>query len=431
MTGMCTFGAFSMNRLIQYVGALAVAVSAAGQTRILTLDDCIRMAQSAQSAVSIARRETEIARYGVKQARAGFLPQAGLTNGYVYNTPRGDTQAFVALNGAREYVSLFGAALQLDTSGRLRAEMARARADQDFTQTNLLVAQRDLRRAVTAAYYRLLLTRRLAGVARSALEEAQSFEKRTRLLAQGGEAAQADVVKAAAEAAFLDQALSAAELDAKIANYELASFWTTAVDQELTVDDVLARKPLEPEASAQPGAPFMRRPEFNLLDAQKRGFLADARRERANLLPQASLVFQYGLDANHMRWNERGTAAFVNLNIPLFDWFRTLSASKQFRLRAENVDTAAGITRRNFSKEYESALARVRIIYQQIAQTETQVKFSGDNLRLSRVRYDGGEGSALEVVTAQTQLAQARANYYTAIANYFNARADLEVAAAR
>ena len=86
---------------------------------------------------------------------------------------------------------------------------------------------------------------------------------------------------------------------------------------------------------------------------------------------------------------------------------------------------------RTFSRDYRDALARVEKVYAQIAQTETQVKLSEDNLRLSRVRYEGGEGTALDVVTAQTQLAQARSNYYAARANYLNARADLEVASGR
>ncbi len=59
------------------------------------------------------------------------------------------------------------------------------------------------------------------------------------------------------------------------------------------------------------------------------------------------------------------------------------------------------------------------------------MKLSEDNLRLSRVRYEGGEGTALDVVTAQGQLAQARANYFTAKANYLAARVDLEVASGR
>jgi len=47
---------------------------------------------------------------------------------------------------------------------------------------------------------------------------------------------------------------------------------------------------------------------------------------------------------------------------------------------------------------------------------------------MSRIRYEGGEGLALDVVTAQNQLSQARTNYYTAIVDYLNAKADLEVA---
>ena len=57
-----------------------------------------------------------------------------------------------------------------------------------------------------------------------------------------------------------------------------------------------------------------------------------------------------------------------------------------------------------------------------------EISRAEDDLRLSRIRYEGGEGSALDVVTAQSQLAQARSNHYTALANYLNARADLEVA---
>ena len=39
-----------------------------------------------------------------------------------------------------------------------------------------------------------------------------------------------------------------------------------------------------------------------------------------------------------------------------------------------------------------------------------------------------GEGLALDVVAAQSQLAQARGNYFSAISAYLNARADFEVA---
>jgi outer membrane protein TolC len=289
---------------------------------------------------------------------------------------------------------LWSTALELDTSGRLRAALARARADEDAAAANLALAQRDLRRAVAAHYFRLLLARRLVRVAQDALVEAQRFERRTQLLFDNGEVAQADLFKASSQVAFLEQALNAAELEAQVANQDLASFWTTAVNEALPLLDVLDQPVPPPEAEpagkgATTPAPFMRRPEFDLLNAQRRSFLADARRARAELLPQASLIFQYGVDAPHLQIRDRGYAAFVYLNFPIFDWLRARSLARQFELRAQQVETNRAMAERTFSRDYQNALARVKQIYQQIALTENQLKFSAENLRLSRVCYEG------------------------------------------
>lgn len=389
---------------------------------VLTLQDCIQKAQAAASAVSVARHTSEIARLGVRQARAGFLPRAEIGAGHIYNSDA----SFIALNGVREYLGQFIASGELDTSGRLRAGLARAHADRDAAETGVQLSQRDLRREVTGAYYRLLLARRLAAVDRLSLDEARAFEARARLLANSGEAAQADVVKAASQAAFLDQAQRAAELEAETANFELASFWTADVAAPLDVEDPLDRDPPPPESP-----PLLRRLEFNLFDAQRRGFLADARTARAQMLPQLNLSLQYGIDAQRVTWRDNGYAAFFNLRIPVFDWFRSWSEMQQAQARARQVDASREIATRAFSKEYQTALARAKRIYEQIAITASQVNLSAENLRLSQLRYEGGEGTALDVVSAQAQLTQARSNRYAAIAAYLTARADLEVASGR
>ena len=265
------------------------------------------------------------------------------------------------------------------------------------------------------------------------MAESESFEQRTKLLFEHGEAARADVVKASSQVAFLRQSLREAELQARLTNQALASFWTQDVDQTLALEDVLDRPAPSPEPgeTGQPSAPFMRRIEFNLLDAQRRMFDAEARGARSAMLPQLSFVFQYGIDSDAVRMRNRGYAAFFNLNIPIFDWLKAHSETRQFRLRARQVETGRAIAERTFSREYRGALARVEELFGQIDITKNQVELAREDLRLSRVRYVGGEGSALDVVTAQNWLAQARTNYYTAVASYWNARADLEVAAGR
>jgi outer membrane protein TolC len=276
----------------------------------------------------------------------------------------------------------------------------------------------------------VLLARHLAEVAKNALAESQAFAERTRLLFQQGEAARADVVKAEAQAAFLSQSVTAAELDAETANHELASFWTAEVADRLPLRDVLEEAPPAPPppAPSPAGGLFLRRPELGLLDAERSGFLADAKRARAERRPQASLMFQYGLDSVRLDAADHGYAAFLSLDIPVFDWFRGRKAARQLELQAERIENSRNVLERALSREYQDALSRVRMIHAQIETARSQVALSEQDLRLSRVRYEGGEGSALDVVAAQNQLAQARTNYYTALARYLESRADLAVA---
>ncbi len=396
----------------------------------LSLADCIRLANAAPNPVMVARQEARIAALGVTVAKSNFLPHAGLTGGVIYNTPRNGGQAYAAFNGAREYLTLAGVAVEIDTSGRLRAAYARAKVDRELAETGIRISERDLRRAVTVAYYRVLLARKLESAAQASLKEAQSFETRVKVLFTGGEVAQADVVKASSQVAAFDQLQRAALLDAKLANQELASFWKQDVDAALDLEDGLAESAAAQLPPGEAGG-FLKRPEFHIFDLQKQGFRLDAKREIAALFPQISLGYQYGLDANRYAWSERGSALTATLNVPLFDWFRARSLSQQAATRAQQVDATRQVTERAFSREYESAKARLQSLSDQLHAADSQVKLSQENLRLSQVRYEGGEGPALDVVLAQTQLQQARANYFTTLFQHANARADLEVAAGR
>jgi outer membrane protein TolC len=396
----------------------------------LTLADCVRLANAAPNAVTLARQELRIASLGVTATRSTFLPHSGLTAGAIYNSPRADRQAFVSFNGPREYITQAGVALELDTSGRLRAAYARAKVDRDTAEAGVKISERDLRRAVTISFYRVLVTRKLAESAQALLAEAQSFEVRVKALFGGGEAAQADVIKASAQVAAFDQLKSVADLDARLANQELASYWTVDVDTPLDLEDSLAQLPLGAQFDQTAGV-FLRRLEFRIFDLQKLGFTLDAKRERAALLPQVMLGFQYGIDANRYSWNERGSAVVASLNVPIFDWFRARSLSQQFATRALQIDNTRKVSERVFSREYESARARASSLQKQVETAETQMRLFENNLKLSRVRYEGGEGPSLDVVVAQTQLQQARTNYFNTLFLYANAQADLEVAVGR
>jgi outer membrane protein TolC len=399
----------------------------------LTLEDCVHLAESAPSSVTRARQQAEIAKSGITSARANFFPQVSLANNFTYNSPLlydHNAFSFIALNGIREYSSRATSTLEVDTSGRLRAILAHARADSVAANVNLALSSRNLKRAVAASYYRVLLARKLANAAQADLLEAKTFQDRVQLLVKDGEASQADLTKASLQTSVFQQSLAESALEMQLANHDLAAFWTTDVDVPLSLSDVLDDTPSAP-ASAQPDAPYLRRPEFKLLDAEAAGYRASARQARAQLLPQLDLMFQYGVDAVQATSRDRGYAGFARFDIPVFDWFRARSESRQFQLQARQVETDKSAAKRLFSKEYQDALSEVNILYRQIRTAEEQMKLAQENLRLSRLRYQGGEGSALDVVTAQSEVAQAQIAYYTSRANYLNAQVSLDLASGR
>jgi outer membrane protein TolC len=398
----------------------------------LNLDECLQAARSAPSAVTRARLQTLSARRGVRAAQANFLPQLTLANSFTYNSPllyAPGQFSFVALNGVHEYTSAIGTSLEVDTAGRLRAQLDRARADREIADASLTISDRDLVRSVTMAYYRVLLARKLAESAKENLNAARDFEDRVRHLEAGGEASRADLTKASLEVALLERTAQASTLEADLAAHDLASYWTTDVTAPVQLMNDLDQ-PLAAPPAANTDSPFLRRPEFKVLAGEETGFRADARQARSRMLPQLNLSFQYGIDSLHISTSDRGYAGFVHLDIPLFDWLRAHNEQKQFQFQAQQVATDVIIAKRIYSKEYQDALAMVSNSYAQTSTTEQQLALAKENLRLSLVRFEGGEGLALDVVTSQTALAQAEIDYYSARANYLNAQSALKVAGA-
>jgi len=404
----------------------------------LTLEDCVRLALEAPSPASLADQAVGIAREQGTVARSGILPQVRFGNGFVYNSPRltqRDQFSFVALNGIREYLMVVDSSWEIDLSGRLRAGLAIARAQRNLAEADRRLARRDLRRAVAVAYYDVLLTRRLAKLETAALDEARDFEKRTQALQAQGEASMADVYKAKAQRARFERRVSQARMNARLANQVLASYWTDDVDRELNLEDTLDRPPPLPAELAAPPAAVpsivRRRPELQRFEALRQQFRGEETAAKAQLRPQANVVFQYGLDSNYVRWADRGYAAFVTLEIPLFDWFRSRGAARQARYRAAQIAHQRAIALRAFSREYFAAKARAESWHERIAVARDELRNARENLRLARLLYEGGEGLALDVVTAQTQVADSGTAYYTAIAGYLKALVDFEVASGK
>lgn len=413
---------------------LAVVASRLGGQQpepVLTLEACWKLAEAQYSLVERARLDERAAGEQVRQARAGFLPQLAYLNAYTYNTPRLEdrsTMSYVALNGIREYVSQPTVTQEIDLSGRLRAELQRGRAGRQVAEARTLLTRRDLRLAVREAYYAVLEAQHNVATAQRTLDEAEAFHRKTQLMAEQGEAARADVIKAEVQLAGKRRDLWAAQTGAVNAGLRLKSFWTEDLAQPPRIEDTFLKVPEGQDYLGWDAAWVARRGEFSLLGAAEQAVRAEARLARSDRRPTLNLVYAYGIDANQVRIRERGQAAFATLRIPLFDWGRSKSRERQAQFAGQQIDVDRHLSRRLFTAEFYTERNNVDLAVKQMAEGRREVELARESLRLARLRYDGGEAPALEVVEAQNTAAGAELAYNQAVFQYHMSRARLEVA---
>ncbi len=410
---------------------MAGVASAQQPGQVLTLDDCLKLAEAQFSLAERARLDERSAGELVRQARAGFLPQAAWANSFIYNSPSRINPgefSFLGLNGIREYISQPAINQELDVSGRLRAQLQAGRAELAAARARTAITVRDLRLAVREAYYGLLEARHNVEAAQRNVDEAETFARRTRLMADNGEAARADVVKADVQLAARRRDLYAAQNEAVNAGIRLKSFWSSDLAQPPDVADTFFQVPTEQDYLNWDVSMIQRRSEFSLLDASEQAARAEARLARSERRPTFNLEYNYGIDSTHVSIADRGFTVAATLRFVLFDWGHSRSRERQAEYARNQVVIDRQISLRNFTGAFYTERNNVELAVKQMAEGKRETELARESLRLARLRYDAGETTALEVVDAQNTLASAEIAYNAVIFNYHMARARLEVA---
>jgi outer membrane protein TolC len=172
----------------------------------------------------------------------------------------------------------------------------------------------------------------------------------------------------------------------------------------------------------------------------------DVKVARYGYLPSFGLDLFYGINANQfaIRTNSPtedtgrstlphfevpfrqnlGYSAQATLNIPVWNWGAIRSKVKQAELRRDQADLDLALAGRELQGNLAAFYAEAQAAQAQLDSLRTSLGLATESLRLTLLRYQAGESTALEVVDAQTTLNQSRnalddglARYRIAIAN--------------
>jgi outer membrane protein len=405
----------------------------------LTLDQVIAAALANDPAYRAAIAASGSAQLDAALSRAALLPNATAHGEYLYTQPNGvrnqagqtgNQQAprFIANNAIREYAAQLLVNQTVSLAGI--ADYRRSRALAAQSAADLESARRDLVARVVAAYFGVLATTEKAAVAQRALDEARDFVDLTEKLESGREVAHADVVKAQLELQQRQRECDDATLEAEKARLNLGVLLFPDPRTPYALAEP-AQNPL-PDRSAVDAAASAANPDLRSALEALHAAHDEVLAARAGYLPSLGLNYTYGVDAPQLAVNgpdsarNLGYSASVSLDFPVWDWFATHDRVRQAELHAQAAQVALTTTQRQLIAELDEFYSEARVAADQVASLRTSVDTARESLRLTRLRYSAGEALALEVVDAQSALAQAEAALADGILRAHAARANLQ-----
>ena len=385
--------------------------------------------------------DAEIARGDRAQAKAALLPTVSYSTQYIGNQANGvnPNGRFVSMDGVNMYRAWAIMHQEVSPNTFTRAPLRRAEAAEASALAKVEVAQRGLVVTVTRNYYALITAERKFASAQQAAQQSARFLEIARQQERLGQVARADTVKAEIQDRQQQQSYREAQVAMDNARLTLAVLLSPTLNENFTVvDDLRAAPPLPPIDDVRTMA-GRGNPDLRAADEALKAAAADTQAARHAFYPNLSVEAIYGIEANEFALHSRiaaqpelgvlpnlGYAVTVNLTVPVWDWGGLRSKLHQSASRQRLAEVTLTQTQRlvmsNLYSMYNEALAARAAV----DNLRTVAELAAESLRLTSLRYQAGESTALEVVDAQNTAVQTRNAADDAETRYRVALAELQ-----
>ena len=287
---------------------------------------------------------------------------------------------------------------------------------------------------VTAlAYLEALRAERAVAAAEADVELARALLRLAEDQRNAGVATGVDVTRAETRLAEEQLRLAQAQTAAEQARLNLKRIIGVPLEASLTLTDQLrfVSEPLPSLAEALAAAAQNRR-EILLAEQQVKISALERQAASAEQLPSLEFVGDYGtsgITPTDTALPTRRVA--IQLNVPIFNGGLTRGRIVVAASRQRQAELELDSIRRQVEEDVRLAFANLRTAEAQVRAADESVRLAERELEMARDRFQAGVGDNLEVVNAQTALANAREAQVTALAVYNAARLNLASALGR
>lgn len=204
------------------------------------------------------------------------------------------------------------------------------------------------------------------------------------------------------------------------------------LDSQLELVDKLETISFDENITAEENTDASKRIEYSILQTQKHLQELDLKRNRFEYLP--SLVAFGSVSANasrnefdifdtDKRWYPTAIVG-AKLSIPIFDGLQKAARINQSKLTLKKIDNGFTSLEQGIKLDAQNSKNQLLSSVESLKIQRKNRELAQEVARISKIKYDQGIGSNLELVNAETSLKEAETNYYSALYDALIAKID-------
>jgi len=407
----------------------------------ITLQDALERAEKIDAAYSTAATDAKLAREDRVQARAAALPTVSLQTSALLTQGNGRTPGgrFVTNDGVHVYRQWAVVHQDVSLSTLTQLGNRRGAAIEALAKAKAEIARRGLKVTVTKDYYALIVSQRAYATGQEALQQAQHFLDMTRDQEAQGQVAHSDVIKAQIQFNQQKVALQEAQLQMEKDRLTLAVLLFPSFTENFSLVDDLEQGPGLPAFNDVKDLAANENQDLRVAMEALNASRLDVSAARSALFPTVSADLNYGIEANAFAlrsvasgFPEQGPLpnlgyfATFTLNLPVWDWGSLRSKLRQAEYHRQQARVELTLAHRQMVSDLYSSYDEAQAARSAVATLRESSDLARESSRLTVLRYQAGQASALEVVDAQNTYSQSRNAYDGAQARYRLALAQLQ-----
>ena len=413
-----------------------------------TVQQAIEYALKNETNVKNAQIETQIAQAKINELIGVGLPQVKGTadiNKFIEIPTSfvpgeffgGEPGTYAPVQFGQNYSASAGlSASQLLFDGSYLVGLQASRTYADLSRKGLQQSKIDVAVNVSKAYYFVLVAEERFKQLESDIQRIAKLKSDTKALFDNGFVEKIDYDRVELNYNLLESARNqtkrVVDNSYLLLKFQMGMDLKTPITLTEKIDDVMPDIAVINTDSVQVSS----RIEYSILETQHRLTELDVKKNQFSRLPSLVLFGNVSANASRNEFNIFNTdykwypTAIIgaSLSVPIFGGFQKYAQTKQAKLAQLKVENAFYALEQGIKLEFNNAVTGLK---NNIDNLETQKKnreLAREIARVSKIKYDQGVGSNLEVVDAETSLREAEANYYTALLETIISKIELDKA---